>query len=104
MNHFIIDASSGIMPGNNKTELTLFPEEDQRYFSQPYKDWAPEPYASLPEPPGPFGASTSVSPPPIIRIMFSMSRLDDIFTMALEQKKLKTVERSFKMVKSKVSK
>jgi hypothetical protein len=95
MNRFIIAASSGVMPGNNKTELPLFPEEDQRYFSQPYKDWAPEPYASLPGPPGPFGAGTSVSPPPIIRIMFSMSGLDDIFTVALEQKKPKTMETSF---------
>ncbi len=38
MNRFIIAASSGIMPGNNTTELPLFPEEDQCYFSQPYKD------------------------------------------------------------------
>jgi len=35
--------------------------------------------------------------------MFSMSGLDNIFTMALEKKKPKKLERSFKMVNSKVN-
>jgi hypothetical protein len=101
-NRFVKAALSGNMPGNNKTELPVFPDTEMPFFSQPYKDWAPEPYSQLPGPQGPFGASTGVSPPAVIRIMHVMSGLDDIFEMALSNTQPPSLERSFKVMKTKV--
>jgi hypothetical protein len=101
-NRFVEAALSGNMPGNNKTELPLFPPTDMAFFSQPYKDWAPEPYSQLPGPQAPFGASIKVSPPAVIRIMHVMSGLDDIFDMALSNTQPSSMERSFKVMKTKV--
>lgn len=101
-NRFLDAALSGNMPGNNKTELPVFPHTEMPFFSQPYKDWAPEPYSQLPGPQGPFGASTDVSPPAVIRIMHVMSGLDDIFEMALSNTQPPSLERSFKVMKTKV--
>jgi hypothetical protein len=99
---FVEAALSGNMPGNNKTELPVFPHTEMPFFSQPYKDWAPEPYSQLPGPQGPFGASTDASPPAVIRIMHVMSGLDDIFEMALSNTQPPSIERSFKVMKTKV--
>lgn len=90
------------MPGNNRTEQPVFPDEHMKYFVSKYEEWAPAPFDKLPGPQGPFGPSTLVSPPPIIRVMHVMSGLDDIFAMALAQTMPKELERSFKLMKSRI--
>ncbi len=103
INHFIKAAMSGNMPGNQKTQLPLFPASDMLYFSTPYDEWAPKPFSDLPPPSaGPFGPMPGKSPAPIIRIMHILSGLADIFEMAMSQTLPGKVERSFKSMKSRL--
>lgn len=106
---FLAAALSGDMPGNVKTELPLFTGEGVRWLGKPYKEWAPEPFSSIPEPQGPFGGTPMpMSPPPMIRIMHAMSGLDDIFEDAFRRVSIgqtgpDTLERSFRAVQKRVS-
>lgn len=52
---FLEAAKTGDFPGNRKTELPLWPQDQMQYFIQKYVDWAPKPYSELPQPGGPFG-------------------------------------------------
>lgn len=103
MNHFIQAAITGIMPGGEKTSLPLFPGEGMRWLAEPYKDWAPEPFSKLPGPAEPFGSQTAVSPPPMIRMMYIMSGLDNILEDAFSQTPPAMLERSFSVMRTKVS-
>ena len=92
------------MPGGNRTELPLFPQSEMAVLTQKYEEWAPEPFNKLPGPQGIFGPSSSVSPAPLIRWMHLLSGMDDILAMAFSGQTLPTsVERSFKLAKTKVS-
>ncbi|KAL5326249.1 hypothetical protein ACEPPN_007387 [Leptodophora sp. 'Broadleaf-Isolate-01'] len=103
LNVFLAAATSGIMPGGNRTELPLFPQSEMAVLTQKYEEWAPEPFDKLPGPQGIFGPSSSVSPAPLIRWMHLLSGMDDILAMAFSSQTLPTsVERSFKLVKTKV--
>ncbi|CZR53600.1 uncharacterized protein PAC_03480 [Phialocephala subalpina] len=102
MNHFIQAAITGIMPGGEKTSLPLFPGEGMRWLAEPYKDWAPEPFSKLPGPAEPFGSQTAVSPPPMIRMMYIMSGLDNILEDAFSQTPPAMLERSFKVMRTKI--
>lgn len=102
MNHFLQAARSGDMPGGVKTSLAVFTSEGMQFSAQPYKDWAPEPYSKLPGPAGPFGAQTEISPPPMIRFMHVISGLDSIFEDAFSQTPPLMLERSFKLMRTKV--
>jgi hypothetical protein len=104
-NRFISAALSGDMPGNVQTELPLFPPMAIEYLGKPYKEWAPEPFASIPVPQGPFGGN-ELSPPPIIRFMHIISGMDDIFEEAFRHVSIgktgpNTVERSFRATQRK---
>lgn len=104
INVFIEAATSGIMPGGNRTELPVFPRSEMAILTQKYEDWAPEPFNKLPGPQGVFGPSSAVSPPPLVRWMHLLGGLDDIVAMAFGSRTPPTtVERSFKLVKTKVS-
>jgi len=92
------------MPGGNRTELPVFPQSEMPVLTQKYEDWAPEPFNKLPGPQGIFGPSTAVSPAPLIRWMHILGGMDDILATAFSSRTLPTnVERSFKVVKTKVS-
>ncbi|KAG4420478.1 hypothetical protein IFR04_006398 [Cadophora malorum] len=103
LNVFLAAATSGIMPGGNRTELPVFPQSEMPVLTQKYEDWAPEPFNKLPGPQGIFGPSTTVSPAPLIRWMHILGGMDDILATAFSSRTLPTnVERSFKVVKTKV--
>ncbi|KAE8447341.1 hypothetical protein EG329_010899 [Mollisiaceae sp. DMI_Dod_QoI] len=102
INHFLKAATTGMMPGGEKTSLSVLPPEGMQLLSKPYKEWAPEPYSTMPGPAGPFGAQTKESPPPLIRIMHILSGLDDIFENAFSQTPPPMLERSFMVMKTKI--
>ncbi|KAH7370910.1 hypothetical protein BKA65DRAFT_590159 [Rhexocercosporidium sp. MPI-PUGE-AT-0058] len=103
LNIFLAAATSGIMPGGIRTELPLFPHSEMAILTQKYEEWAPEPFNKLPGPQGIFGPSTSVSPAPLIRWMHTLSGMDDLLATAFGSRTLPTtVERSLKLVKTKV--
>ncbi|KAH8807665.1 hypothetical protein F5884DRAFT_789800 [Xylogone sp. PMI_703] len=88
INHFIAAAMSGSMPGGERTNQSLFPQEYMRHFAQKYVDWAPEPWSKLPAPGadmGPLGSFNTPgdSPPPIIRIIHVLGEMDRVFDSAL---------------------
>ncbi len=101
---FLDAATSGLMPGGNRTELPVFPRAEMALLSKKYEEWAPEPFNKLPGPQGIFGPATTVSPPPLIRWMHILSGLDDILAMAFKNPQTLPlqVERSFKVMKTKV--
>ncbi|KAK0122479.1 hypothetical protein ONS95_010710 [Cadophora gregata] len=91
------------MPGGNRTEFPVFPHSEMPFLAQKYEEWAPEPFNKLPAPQGIFGPASPVSPAPMIRWMHILGGLDDIVAMAFSGQMFSTnVERSFKVVKTKV--
>lgn len=45
--HFLESTMSGIMPGNQRTNLPLFPPELVYLWNQPYSEWALDPLHEL---------------------------------------------------------
>lgn len=100
MNHFISAAFSGIMPGGEKTAMPLFPGDEVTRFLTKYAEWAPEPWSKLPPRSTAFGPLPGDSPPPLFRVMQIMGGLDGLLS---SHKSNTTIERSFKLMKSKVA-
>lgn len=90
------------MPGGTKTSLPLLNGDGMKCLAEPYKDWAPEPFSNIPGPAMPFGPSTEVSPPPMIRFGFILGGMDSIFENALSQTMPEMIGRSDKLMKTKV--
>lgn len=100
LNQFLVAAQTGRFPGNKDAGLPLWPKEEMGNFSKKYKDWAPSPWAELPQPAGPFGLGPipGDSPPAVIRMMHILSGLEDIVAMATAE----DLGRSEKLLKTKV--
>lgn len=90
------------MPGGEKTSLQLLTQDGMKCLSEPYKDWAPEPFSNLPGPAMPFGGGAGSSPPPMIRFGFIMGGMDSIFENAMANVMPEKMGRSDKLMKTKV--